>query len=170
MILQLRTEDAEVGCWAIYCLSEACETRHYIWIVPVNTSRVYAGPQGERPQLRTRLKDWQKLSLKKIRLASTGKYADYRRLSRWRVGPKTKSRTYYVHQEKADVHSVGRVNLVFSTMKPELQEATAQDVKLLMTNATNMSVSEMIELYSLRWQIELFFKAEVDARFSPIPF
>ena len=43
-------------------------------------------------------------------------------------------------------------------MKPELQEATAQDVKLLMTNATNMSVSEMIELYSLRWQIELFFK------------
>ena len=27
-----------------------------------------------------------------------------------------------------------------------------------MTNATNMSLSEVIELYSLRWQIELFFK------------
>ena len=165
MILQLPLpEDAEVvvlgdTAYDASVVREACETRNYIWIVPVNTSRVYAGPQGERPQLRTRLKDWQKLSLKKIRLrSSTGKYADYRRLSRWRVGPKTKSRTYYVHQEKADVHSVGRVNLVFSTMKPELQEATAQDVKLLMTNATNMSVSEMIELYSLRWQIELFFK------------
>ena len=27
-----------------------------------------------------------------------------------------------------------------------------------MTNATKMNVSEVIELYSLRWQIELFFK------------
>ena len=137
----------------------ACDSRNYIWIVPVNTSRVYAGPRGERPRLRTRLKDWQELSLKTIRLrASTGKYADYRRLSRWRIGPKTKSRTYYVHQEKAEVHSVGRVQLVFSTTKPELKKATADDVKLLMTNALNLSVSEVIELYSLRWQVELFFK------------
>ncbi len=27
-----------------------------------------------------------------------------------------------------------------------------------MTNAVNLSVREVIELYSLRWQIELFFK------------
>ncbi len=39
-----------------------------------------------------------------------------------------------------------------------LKTATPDDVKLLMTNATDMSVSEVIELYSLRWQIELFFK------------
>lgn len=138
---------------------EACDKRNYTWIFPANPERVYEGPTGKRPQLRSRLKDWTSLSLATIRLrASVGKYAGYRRLSRWRVGPKQKPRVYYAYQEKLDVRSVGRVQLVFSTIKPELKKATPDDVKILMTNAVNMNVSEVIELYSLRWQIELFFK------------
>ncbi len=43
-------------------------------------------------------------------------------------------------------------------MKPDLELATPDDVKILMTNTVDMSVSEVIELYPLRWQIELFFK------------
>jgi hypothetical protein len=43
-------------------------------------------------------------------------------------------------------------------MKSNLQKATPDDVKILMTNATDMKVSEVIEAYSVRWQIELFFK------------
>ena len=137
----------------------ACAERGYTWIVPVNVNRVYEGPRGNRPQLRSRLKDWTSLSLRKIRLqASTGKYAVYRRLSRYRVGPKQKPRVYHAHSEKCDVHSVGRVRLVFSTTKPNLPKATCDDVKILMTNATDRSLRDMIELYSLRWQIELFFK------------
>jgi len=62
---------------------EACEEKGYTWIVPANPERVYEGPKGNRPKLRSRLKDWTSLSLKTIRLrASTGKYASYRRLSR----------------------------------------------------------------------------------------
>jgi hypothetical protein len=138
---------------------DACDERGYTWIFPANPERVYEGPRGQRPQLRSRLKDWTSLSHKTIRLrASTGKYASYRRLSKWRVGPKTKPRVYYATQEKREVRSVGRVLLVFSTMKPNLAQATPDDVKILMTNAVNLSVSEVIELYSLRWQIELFFK------------
>ena len=87
-----------------------------------------------------------------------GKYAVYPRLSRWRVGPKMKPRVYYAYQEKREVRSVGRVQFIFSTMKPDLKKATPDDVKILMTNAMHRSVSEIIELYSLRWQIELFFK------------
>jgi hypothetical protein len=138
---------------------EACDDRNYTWIFPANPERVYEGPTGQRPKLRSRLKDWTSLPLKTIRLrASTGKYARYRRLSKWRVGPKQKPRVYYAYQEKLDVRNVGRVQLVFSTMKPNLTKATADDVKILMSNATTMSVSELIELYSVRWQIELFFK------------
>lgn len=140
-------------------LQEACEDRGYIWIVPANPERVHEGPTGDRPKLRSRLKDWTELSLKTIRLrASTGKYANYRRLSRWRVGPKQKPRVYYAHQEKCEVRRIGRVQLVFSTMKPDLKTATSDNVKILMTNAEDLSVSEVIEMYSLRWQIELFFK------------
>jgi hypothetical protein len=138
---------------------EACDEKGYTWIFPANPERVYEGPKGERPKLRSRLKDWTSLSLKSIRLrASTGKYASYRRLSKWRVGPKMKHRVYYAYQEKLEVRSVGHVQLVFSTMKPDLEKATPDDVKILMTNAVDLSVSEVIELYSLRWQIELFFK------------
>jgi IS4 transposase len=88
----------------------------------------------------------------------TGRYADYRRLCRWRVGPKQKPRAFYAHQKKSDVRSVGRVQLVFSTTKQNLKSASPDDVKILMTNAFTMSVSEVLERYSLRWQIELFFK------------
>ncbi len=138
---------------------QACAEKEYIWIFPPNAERVYQGPTGKRPKLRSRLKDWKSLSLKKIRLrASTGKYANYRRLSKWRVGPKQKPRVYYAHQEKCHVRSVGRVQLIFSTSKPNLKKATPDDVKILMTNATHLSIREVIELYSLRWQIELFFK------------
>ena len=144
--------DAEV-------VQKACAARGYTWIMPANPERVYQGPRGRRPKVRSRLQDWTSLSLATIRLqASTGKYAGYRRLSKWRVGPKQKARVYYAHQEEREVRSVGRVQLVFSTMKANLSKATPDDVKILMTNATHLSVREVIELYSLRWQIELFFK------------
>jgi len=137
----------------------ACAERGYEWIFPANPERVYEGPKGQRPKLRSRLKDWTGLSLKTIRFQpSTGKYAEYRRISRYRLGPKQKPRVYYAHQEEPEVRSVGRVQLVFSTTKSSLKKATPDDVKILMTSATQMSVTEVIELYSVRWQIELFFK------------
>jgi hypothetical protein len=136
----------------------ACAERGYTWIMPANPERRFAGPKGQRAKLHSRLQDWKRLSPQQIRLrASTGKYARQRRLSRWRVGPKQKPRVYYAHQEERDVHNVGCVRLVFSTMKPHLQKATPDDVKILMTNA-RLSTSEVLELYALRWQIELFFK------------
>jgi hypothetical protein len=137
---------------------EACDERNYTWIMPCNSERVLAG-EKPRPKVRSLLKDWSSWSKRTIRFVpANGKYAVYRRLSRHRVGPKAKSRTYYVHQEKREVHSVGRVQLVFSTTKPNLKKATADDVKILMTNNLRLSVRDVIELYSLRWQIELFFK------------
>lgn len=162
-------EDAEVivlgdTAYDAQVVREACDEREYTWIFPANPERVYEGPTGQRPKLRSRLQNWTSLSLKTIRLrASTGQYAKYRRLSLGcrclgRVGPKQKPRVYYAYQEKPEVRSVGRVQLVFSTMKPDLKSATPDDVKILMTNALDLSVSEVIELYSLRWQIELFFK------------
>lgn len=140
-------------------VQRACTERGYTWIMPANPERVYQGARGQRPKLRSRLKDWTSPSLQTIRLrASTGQYAEHRRLSRWRVGPKQKPRVYYAYQEEREVRSVGRVQLVFSTMKPNLSAATPDDVKILMTNALHLSVRAVIELYSLRWQIELLFK------------
>lgn len=138
---------------------EACAGRGYSWIFPGNPERVLAGPQGQRPKVRSLITDWPTWSRQTIRLApAQGKYAVYRRLSAHRIGPKAKPRTYIVHQEKREVHSVGAVRLVFSTMNKDLPAATPDDVKILMTNDPRRSVRDVVELYSLRWQIELFFK------------
>ena len=134
---------------------DACGDRGYSWIFPSNPERVLAGPKGKRPKVRSLLKDWSKWSRQTVRLApGQGPYAVYRRLSPHRIGPKAKPRAYYAHQERRRVHSVGEVRLVFSTTKKDLKTATPDDVKILMTNDLRLSVRDVIELYSLRWQIE----------------
>jgi hypothetical protein len=157
-------EEAEVivlgdTAYEALVVHEACAARGYDWIFPSNPERVLAGPKGKRPQVRSLLKDWSSFALQTVRLApGQGKYAVYRRLSPHRIGPKAKPRTFHVHQERLHVRSVGEVRLVFSTAKAQLATATPDDVKILMTNNLKFSAREIAELYSLRWQIELFFK------------
>ena len=141
------------------CVRRACAERGYQWIFPCNANRVLAGPRGQRPRVSTLLDALSVTQFRRIRLrASSGKHAPQRRLSRYRIGAKLKPRTYYVRQEKRAVHSVGQVMLVFSSTKPIEQRTKRDTTKILMTNATALSAAEIAELYSLRWQIELFFK------------
>jgi hypothetical protein len=137
---------------------EACADRNYHWMFPANPERVFAGPAGQRPRLRSRLQDWRSWPLQTIsQRAGVGKYALQSRTSRYRVGPKQKPRVYYAFQGRREVRSVGCVSLVFSTRNPHLTTATPDDGKILMSDA-RLSSAELIELYALRWQIELFFK------------
>jgi hypothetical protein len=140
-------------------IRDACSERSFNWIVPINPERVVAGPKGQRPKV------WslaEKLSAKEfapVRLKpSDGRFVAMRRVARCRLGPKMKTRTFYVHRERRAVHNVGDVQLVFSTnMKPEIGKPVAVQ-KILMTNDCRCSAAAVVELYSLRWQIELFFK------------
>ena len=58
------------------------------------------------------------------------------------------------------MQSVGQVQVVFSVKeKPNAQEAVEREkTKILMTNQLDLSKGQIVELYDLRWQIELFFK------------
>lgn len=138
---------------------EACGEKGYSWIFPCNPERVLAGPKGKRPKVRSLLKDWSSWTRQTVRLApGQGPYVAQRRLAPHRVGPKAKPRTYYVHQERRAVHSVGDVRLLFSTTSDLVAKATPDDVKILMTNDLRLPMREVVELYALRWQIELLFK------------
>ena len=87
-----------------------------------------------------------------------GAFVAQRRIARCRLGPKVKTRTFYVHRERRAVHSVGEVQLIFSTReKPKTGKHVAVQ-KILMTNDCRRSAAAVVELYDLRWQIELFFK------------
>ena len=138
---------------------EACDRRGYVWIFPVNANRVFAGQRGQRPRVSTRIKQLSKKHFKTIRISSTaGRYVKQRRLSKHRMGSKLKTRTYHVHSEKREVHSVGQVMLVFSCTKLKKNKAVRESTKILMTNASGLTARQVVELYCVRWQIELFFK------------
>lgn len=138
---------------------ESCQKRGYHWITPVNANRVMAGPRGNRPRVSSRIKQLSKDRFQTIRIyPSSGSYCKQRRLSEHRDGSMKTTRTYYVCSEKREVHSVGMVMLVFSSTKPIKGKAKRESTKILMTNATHLSARQVVELYGMRWQIELLFK------------
>lgn len=137
-------------------IREACAARGFIWIVPINPERVLAGDKP-RPKVKSLVSDFSHKQFRAIRLQLEGPLAVYRRVSRCRLGSKQKHRTFYVHQERRDVHSVGPVQLVFSTRTQPTAEKLDAD-KILMTNGLKLETRTIVELYDLRWQIELFFK------------
>ena len=141
------------------CIREACDKRNYTWIVPLNPERVVAGPKGKRPKVRSLINGLKADQLVEIRLhAGKGPYVEQRRVSPWRMGSKVKPRTYYVHKRRQAVHSVGEVQLVFSTRTKPTKNQRIEVQKILMTNDLSLSAKQIVEWYGLRWQIELFFK------------
>jgi hypothetical protein len=139
-------------------IRSACAERQWSWVVPLNPERVFAGAKP-RPKVRSWAKELKAEQFTPVRLHPTqGPFAAQRRVARCRLGPKVKARTYYVHRERRAVHNVGDVQLVFSTtVKPQAGKAVEVQ-KILVTNDRRRTAAAVVELYSLRWQIELFFK------------
>jgi hypothetical protein len=139
-------------------IREACAGRGFTWIVPMNPERVLAGPKGQRPKVRSLLEGLKPEQFVRVRFTpGKGAYAAHRRVSRYRIGPKAKGRTFYVHEERRAVHSVGMATLIFST-KEQPKEGRAVSVQKILISNSRLRASEVVELYDLRWQIELFFK------------
>ena len=139
-------------------IRQACLARGFAWIMPVNPERVLAGPRGQRPKVRTLLEKLKPEQFVRVRFTpGQGAYAAHRRVSRHRIGPKVKRRTFYVHEERRAVHSIGMTTLIFS-MKEQPKKGQAVAVQKILISNTRLRTSEVVELYDLRWQIELFFR------------
>ena len=139
---------------------QACEQRNFTWITPANPERVLTG-EKPRPKVSSRISDMTARQFSPIRLKPTqGDYVAQRRVSACRIGPKAKTKTFYARKERLQVHNVGKVQVVFSTKeKPKNGKPIDRSkTKILMTNNLKFSAAEIVELYDLRWQIELFFK------------
>jgi DDE family transposase len=140
-------------------IQTACAARQWTWIVPLNPERVLAGPKGARPKVWLLVKELRAQQFTPVRLTpGQGSFVAQRRVARCRLGPKVKTRTFYVHRERRQVHSVGQVQLVFSTKVKPVPGVAVEVQKILMTNDLKRTAAALVELYTLRWQIELFFK------------
>jgi hypothetical protein len=125
--------------------------------MPANSERVLAGAKP-RPKLWSLTEQIRCSQFDCLRLEPK-RALDMRRVSLSRRGP-TKPQTFYVHEERRAVHSIGETRIVFSTKRRPASGNALQrtETKVLLTNAQRLTTAEIVELYALRWQIELFFK------------
>jgi transposase len=137
----------------------ACSSRGFHWIFTMNQERALDRQQKPRPKvlsLRSGLRASQFASIKLT--PGKGKYAAQRRAAACRVGRKRKPRIYYAHQKKLTLYTLGEVQVVFSTTHKPQNGKPVEVQKTLIANDLTLSLQEIVELYDLRWQIELFFK------------
>jgi hypothetical protein len=139
-------------------LLATCGRRHFTFVVAMNGDRVLAGEQRQ-----TKVTDlaagWAAQDYTPVRLTpGEGRYEAQRRAAACRVGLRKKSRTFWVHPEDLEVHNVGTARVLYSTMHEPVAGQAIKPQKVLLSNDTRRSVAALVELYDLRWQIELFFK------------
>jgi hypothetical protein len=136
---------------------KACGRRAWLWVVPLNPERRLAGdkPRPKVRELYTQLHahDFRKVSFR----LDQGDLAALARVSPSRSQAKQHTRTYWVHQRTAAILNIGEVAVLFSTQtEPTLKGVKVQ--KVLISNALSASTEQLLRWYSLRWQVELFFR------------
>src|SRR5712675_1212762 len=106
--------------------------------MPANPERVLAGSQP-RPKLWSLAKELRPRMFTAVRLMpSEGPCAALQRRSQSRCGSnKKKCRTFYVHEERRVVHSIGEVRIVFSTKQQPTagKQLEREGTKVLLTSA-----------------------------------
>jgi DDE family transposase len=136
----------------------ACGVRGFSWVVPLNPERVLQGVKP-RPKVRSLCDHLSAEHYEVVRLVpGQGAYAAHQRAARCRVGRQAKARTFWVHPERRAVHNVGEVLLVFSTKEQPQAGQAVRVQKVLMTDGVQWTAAEVVALYAVRWQVELFFK------------
>jgi hypothetical protein len=136
----------------------ACRRRQFRWVVSMNHDRrLQAAPP--RPPVRSLIAGCTAEHYVPVQLTpGQGPYVAQRRAAACRVGLKAKTRTFWVHEERCDVQNVGAARVLFSTSRAISAGQQAEVQKVLLTNDLERGVEDLIEIYDLRWQIELFFK------------
>lgn len=139
-------------------VQQACRDRQFAWITPCNSERVLEGPKP-RPTVRSLIKQSDSLRFVAVQVhPDRDPYALQRRGSRSARDRSNKGRTYWVCRKKLTVHSVGEVLVVLSTAKKPRKGEPLHEPKILLASDRTLTAREVVLQYTLRWQIELFFK------------
>jgi Transposase DDE domain len=136
----------------------ACQRRHFRWVVAMNHDRRLEQDKP-RPTVLSLATPCVAEQYVPVRLTpGIGPFVAQRRSAACRVGPKAKTRTFWVHEERCCVHNVGSTRVLFSTKQLPAAGQPVKAQKVLLTNDLERTIAELIEIYDLRWQVELFFK------------
>lgn len=139
-------------------VQRACAARGFFWITPCNAERVLAGKKP-RSKVRSLLEQVSTQRFVAVQVhPDTDPYARQRRSSASARDRRKRGRTYWVCKQRLQVHSVGDVLVFVSTTKKPQRGQPLHEPKILLSNDPNLTAREAVLRYTLRWQIELFFK------------
>jgi hypothetical protein len=137
----------------------ACARRDWSWVVPLNPERRLAGPKGQRQPVRSLYGQLQASDFCRVSFRlDEGELSALARVSPSRTRARKHQRTYWVHHRTATIHNLGEVALLFSTQTEPTTLGGVKVQKALISNAVTASTEDLLRWYSLRWQVELFFK------------
>lgn len=150
--------------------AQACEQRGFLWIAPCDGQRCLAEPGKEKYSNGKRVqKLWCGMSQRvftKITLTpETERFGAMHRRSFGQEQGQKSERHYWVNKRSLVVAKLGPVTAVFSKKEKAAKKRGARSrsrptytYKTLLTNAHPFSAAQIVELYELRWQIELYFR------------
>jgi len=140
------------------CVHQACAQRDFHWITPCNTERVLEGAKP-RPKVRSLVGQVSAQQFVAVKVhPGTDPYAAQRRWSASRRGRQFQGRTYWVLKQRHDVRSVGAVSVFVSTTKRPKPGEPLFEPKVLLSDELGLTARDAVLRYTLRWQVELFFK------------
>ena len=139
---------------------DACNEIKAIFITPADSARVHSRVKknGKREKLHERAKN-QKRNCRTVRIKKgQAKYVkNHIRFASGSVGKKED--TYRATSELLDVSRLGKTRVVYSwKMKTRKIKNGKSSSKVLLCNDVTLCDRQILELYALRWQVEIFFR------------
>jgi hypothetical protein len=137
-------------------LDRICKSRNFSYVTAVDSHRCLADEYGNsNGQHIVALFDaLSSEAFEKITLNSDSEeYYFFRRSSEHK-----KQRIYYVCKKTLNIAKLGERSVVFSKKVKNNGRDKSFSYKVLLSNNDKLSAKQIVELYELRWEIELYFK------------
>ncbi len=133
---------------------ETCRAENAIYITSADKGRTYEPKKKLYNKGLKKKKKSKKLTITKGSEKYTSKHIRYSSGS-----GKQKRDVYTSYSEILDVSKIGTVRVVYSWKQiPKKGKKISESYKVLLCSDKNMNYRKIIELYALRWQIEIFFR------------
>jgi hypothetical protein len=137
-------------------LDQVCSNRQFTYVTAVDSNRCLADENGNSngQHVVSLLEELPSDAFTKITLdEESEQYHDFRRTPGHR-----KIRTYHVCKKTLDIAKLGMRAVVFSKKEKIEGKSKSFSTKVLLTNDSQLTAEQIVELYELRWEIELYFK------------
>jgi len=137
-------------------LDQLCSKRHFTYVTAVDSHRCLADEKGTSngQHIVALLESLPSKALQEITLdGGSEQYSSFRR------GPgRRKARRYLVCKKTLSIAKLGERWVVFSKKEKIKSNHRSFSTKVLLTNNCQLTAKQIVELYELRWEIELYFK------------